>query len=102
MPYLLYAVFQIIAVLAFSVIGHVQRRKLLLFVIAWLMAGITHYSAVVLSAGANPVFTRNAVLWLIRTATLAEALLFMAAAIAFVAENVNWKKNGVKKEHTGS
>ena len=97
---MLYLFFQVLFILAFSVIGHVQRRVLMLFVIAWLVAAAAHYGMIVISAGQNPIIERAVVLWMIRLSVYVEALTFAAAALAFIAENVDWKRSR-KEENSG-
>lgn len=98
LPYLIYFVFEVIAILAFAVIGHVQRRPLLLFVITWLGIGATRYALIVLSAGQSAMLERDAVVWIIRTLVYFEAVAFAAAAVMFVSENLTWKREGQIRE----
>lgn len=92
LPYLLYFMAKVIFILAFAVIGHIQRRTLILWVLAWLIVGATRYALVVGSAGAAPMVTRDDVVWIIRLLVYVEAVLFTSAAIAFLAENVTLKR----------
>ena len=92
LPYVLYLFFTVIFILAFSVIGHIQRRVLMLFLITWLAASAAHYGMIVISAGQNPIIARDAVVWMIRLSVYVEALTFAASALAFVAENIDWKR----------
>lgn len=78
--------------LAFSVIGQWQKRIYLLFNAIWLMAAIVHYGLIVLSAGSDPIIPRDDVVWMIRTSVYLEALTFAVAKLAFIAENINWKR----------
>jgi predicted membrane protein len=96
LPYLLYFFAKVVFILAFAVIGHIQRRALLFWVISWLLTGAARYALIVGSAGTTPLVARDGILWMIRLLVYVECVLFVASAIAFVVENVRLKRNAEK------
>lgn len=95
LPYLLYFFSKIVFIIAYGVIGHIQRRLLMAYVIAWLVAGAIRYALIVLSAGDVPMMERDEIIWFIRLLVYVENALFVAASLVFVSENVTLRK---KKE----
>lgn len=92
LPYLLYFMVELVAFLVGLGVQTQKPRKVVGYALAWVGASLLRNLLILLSAGSAGTFSREAVVFYIRSLVVVEAVIMVLVLIFFLRENVNFGK----------